>query len=202
MARRPRIFIPGLTHHVIQRGNNRADMFTTTSDYEHYLDALSAAATRHRVQVNGYACMTNHVHLMLTAASDEGIPKTMQSIGRRYVYHFNHRYQRTGGLFDGRYRDLILDTDEYWFTCMRYVELNPVRAGLVSNPHHYRWTSYAAHAFGALDDIITFHTLYLALGPSPELRQEAWRTTCGVALPPGALENIRESVRRGCVSRV
>ena len=197
MARRPRIFISGLSHHVIQRGNNRADMFNTDSDYELYLYALNDAAIRFRVAVHGYACMTNHVHLMLTPASADGIPKMMQAVGRRYVYHFNHCHGRTGGLFDGRYRDLIVDTDEYWFTCMRYVELNPVRAGLVSIPDHYRWTSYAAHAFGALDRLVTLHALYLALGPSPELRQEAWRTTCGVALPPDVLKKMRESVRKG-----
>ena len=172
-------------------------MFNTPSDYELYLYALSDAATRFRVTVDGYACMTNHVHLMLTPASADGIPKTMQALGRRYVYHFNHSHQRTGGLFDGRYRHFLVDSDEYWFTCIRYVELNPVRAGLVAAPHHYRWTSYPAHAFGAPDHVVTPHALYISLGSSPELRQEAWRTTCGVPIPPDILEKLRESVTKG-----
>src|SRR5688572_23586285 len=174
MARRPRIFIPGVSHHVIQRGNNRGDIFYVPSDYELFLLVLSDAARRSNVTVDAYALMTNHVHVVLTPQSSAGVPTTMQAVGRRYVYYFNRRYGRTGGLFEGRYRDTLVDNDEYWFTCIRYVELNPVRAGLAATPDGYRWTSYRTHALGTPDPVVTPHAMYLSLGATPELRQQAW----------------------------
>jgi len=111
----------------MQRGNNKSDIFRAKHDYELFLATLAEACDTHKMSVNGYVLMTNHVHLVLTPQTDDALPLTMQAIGRRYVYYFNKEYGRTGGLFEGRYRSLIINTELYWFRCMRYVELNPVR---------------------------------------------------------------------------
>ncbi len=182
---------------MIQRGNNRADIFKTTSDYELFMDAFVEAAMRSRVAIHGYTLMTNHVHLLLMPVSADGIPRTMQAIGRRYVYHFNRRHEHTGGLFNGRYRGFAVDNDDYWFACLRYVEMNPVRALLVAKPGDYRWTSYRFHAWGTADPIVTPHPLYLSLGPDAEARQRAWRELCDVPIPLDVLERLRKSTKKG-----
>src|SRR5262245_12519124 len=131
MARSLRYQITGLTHHVIQRGNDKCDIFRAGDDYERFLTILVDACTLHNVTVNSYTLMTNHVHLMMTPHIDRALSPAMQAIGRSYVHYFNRVHERTGGLFEGRYRSTVIDTETYWFTCARYVELNPVRAGLV-----------------------------------------------------------------------
>jgi putative transposase len=172
-------------------------MFRSVSDYELYLDSLRYACTRLDVAVDGYALMTTHSHLLLTPASKTAIAGVMQAVGRRYVYHFNRRYGRTGGLFDGRYRSIVVDSERYWFTCLRYVELNPVCAGLVAAPDQYRWSSYAAHALGRSDPLIAPHALYVGLGTTPRARQSAWREACGASMRDDELEEVNETIRRG-----
>jgi REP-associated tyrosine transposase len=196
MARllRPRII--ELTQHVIQRGNNRSDIFRSPQDYDLFLACIAEACCLHQLTVNAYVLMTNHVHLMLTPHAPDAISLAMQTIGRRYVYCFNHRYERTGGLFEGRYRSII-DSERYWLRCMRYVELNPVRAGLVQHPHHYRWSSHRAHALGITDQLLVLHPLYLALGDSPVGRQLAWRELCREALASDELAELRRALHRG-----
>ena len=192
---RPRVI--GQTQHVIQRGNNKSDIFRSAEDYDLFLEALSEASSRHDMNVNGYVLMTNHVHLMVTPGAADAVSLAMQAIGRRYVYYFNRKYGRTGGLFEGRYRSMIVYTEMYWYRCMRYVELNPVRAGLVAEPDEYRWSSYKAHALGMADSIIVQHPLYLCLGATPAARQEAWREICHEALPEDQLTELRRAVQRG-----
>jgi len=197
MARllRPRII--GLTHHVIQRGNNKSEIFRASNDYELFLAAVAEACTLHDVTINAYALMTNHVHLMMTPQTADGISRAMQSIGRRYVYYFNHVYDRTGGLFEGRYRATVIDNETYWFTCARYVELNPIRAGLAVRPEEYRWSSCRSHALGIANRLLTHHDLYVRLGDSPRARQEAWRAILGEAVPDDQLEVLRSTLQRG-----
>lgn len=197
MPRKPRVCIPGLTHHVTHRGNNRGPIFHDELDYELYLDTLTTASARYSVAVHGYALMPNHTHLMLTPAAKTSIGLVMQAIGRRYVYHFNRRHQRKGGLFEGRYRSFPLESERYWFRCLRYVELNPVRAGLVDSPETYSWSSHHAHARGEHNPLLSQHPLYVALGATPLARQQAWRETCREALPDKDLEQMRELIRRG-----
>jgi putative transposase len=194
MARPRRIVNPQLTHHVIQRGNNRTEMFRAPSDYEVFLYALRDSGQRYEVQIHAYVCMTNHVHVMATPESGAALSDAMKAIGGRYVPYFNDRYGRTGGLFEGRYRSFPIESEAYWLTCLRYVEFNPVRAGLVTKPETYRWSSYAAHAFGEENPLLTPHPLYLALGTTPEERHLAWRAMCGVALSEEELAGIRERV--------
>jgi putative transposase len=131
MARLPRYVLPGQPQHVIQRGNNRGVTFFADEDYSFYLDRLKEACTKHGCAVHAYVLMTNHVHLLLTPDTSSSIAKVMQSVGRRYVQHINYTYRRTGTLWEGRYKATLIDSEQYLLTCSRYIELNPVRAGIV-----------------------------------------------------------------------
>lgn len=148
MARLPRYFLPGQPQHVIQRGNNRNIIFAGENDYRFYLECLADASGKHSCDIHAYVLMTNHVHLLLTPHHKDSIAKTLQSVGRRYVQYFNHVYQRTGTLWEGRYKATLIDSEAYLLTCYRYIELNPVRAGLVSHPREYPWSSYRLHGEG------------------------------------------------------
>jgi len=144
--------------------------------------------------------MSNHFHLMVTPESGSALPRAMQSLGRRYVRYFNDRYKRTGTLWEGRHKVAMVLHERYWLTCMRYVEMNPVRAGLVASPEQYRWSSYRAHAFGGEDLAIVPHAVYDALGSTPERRQEIWRQICGMPVTIEQLEVIRKGIGNGFVT--
>ena len=197
MARSLRVFVPGVAQHVIQRGNNRGDIFRSPADREVFLLTLHDALMRFPLEVHGYVLMTNHFHMMATPASAQALPKAMQVIECRYVQYFNARYQRTGGLFNGRYRSLPVDDERYWFTCMRYIELNPVRAGLAATPDAYQWSSYHTHALGKPDFVVAPHVLYTALGATSSDRERSWRGLCGAPLADDELTQIRAAVKKG-----
>jgi len=199
MARRYRIQLADLTHHVVNRGTNRCDIFRAEEDYLFFLLALRDASLRHQLDIHSYALMTNHFHIVVTPRVPTGLSDAMHVVGTKYVGYFNRRYARTGRLFEGPYRSSVIDTDTYWFTCMRYVELNPVRAGLVSDPSEYRWSSYPANALGVDDRLISPHSLYVSLGESAACRQQGWRKLCREAISQDALFDIREAIR--CSSR-
>ena len=199
MARTLRLQNAGLTQHVIQRGNNRIDIFRSESDFEFFLAALGARCTRYLLDVHAYALMTNHFHLLVTPQTTTSLSHTMRAIGPKYVRYFNRKYSRTGTLYDGRYRSCVVDNESYWYTCMRYVELNPLRAGLVSRADAYRWSSHSANAFGMPDKLIVPHPLYTSLGQSPQLRQQAWRELCQEVLTEDQLVEIRSVSHRGGV---
>ena len=175
MARLPRIVIPGQPQHVIVRGNNRVAIFRADADYAFYLEKLKAACDKHGCQLHAYILMTNHVHLLITPETEPSLAKTLQMLGRYYVQYFNYRYKRTGTLWEGRYKATLIDSESYLLTCMRYIEQNPVRAGLVSHPSEYRWSSYHFNALGQADDLVTPHREYRRLDKSPEARQAAYR---------------------------
>ena len=172
-------------------------MFRSRDDYVVYLMMLRRASVRCGVAINGYVLMTNHVHLMATPDEPPLIPAMMKWLGGSYVYYFNHRYGRTGGLFDARYRAFIVDSEAYWFTCMRYVEANPVRAEMVARPEAYRWSSYRHHALGKHDAVVTSHSAYVALGATAAERQLAWRAICDTPLHADDVETVRESITKG-----
>ena len=199
MARPRRIQIADLTQHVINRGNNRSDIFRADEDYLFFLVALRDAAVRYQLEVHAYALMTNHFHLMATPRVATGLSAAMHALGTKYVLYFNRRYARTGGLFEGPFKSSVIDTDTYWFTCMRYVELNPVRAGLVSEPADYRWSSYRSNALGVHDRLIAPHSLYVSLGKSASCRQQSWRGQCCEAITQEQLFKLREATRCGGV---
>jgi REP-associated tyrosine transposase len=199
MARRERLFTRGMALHVTQRGNNRIATFRKPSDYEAFLLFLGLTTRRYRLQLHAYALMPNHFHLIVTPESPEQLSRSMQSLGRRYVRFFNDRYERTGTLWEGRYRTAVIANDRYWLACLRYVEMNPVRAGLVASPQLYRWSSYRAHALGTANDLLAPHALYEGLGNSPDRRQQAWRRICGQAVTDDQLEALRKSIQNGFV---
>ena len=152
---------------------------------------LHEASQRHLMSIHGYVLMRTHFHLLATPETPTAIERTMQRVGLRYVRYFNRRYTRTGGLFEGRYIPSIVDDERYWISCLRYIELNPVRAGIVTSPADYRWSSYHAHAFGATDPLVTPHLRYRELGASVAERQRVWQNVCAVDLTAEELNRIR-----------
>jgi putative transposase len=197
MARRRRSFFEGVPVHVHQRGNNRAAMFHDVYDRIVFLMALLESSQRYAVAIHSWVLMNNHFHLLATPQDEEGLPRMLQQVGRRYVPHFNKRNDRTGGLWEGRYSAHLVDTETYWYRCARYVELNPVRASMVSAPHEHPWSSYHALAYGAADKLVTPHPLYVALGATPLERQAAHRALCGTSLTDAELASVRNALRTG-----
>jgi putative transposase len=175
MPRKPRMYLPGIPCHVIQRGNNRDACFFAEQDYLFYLDCLQDACRRYQVTVHAYVLMTNHVHLLMTPTDAEGISRVTQSVGRRYVQYINFEYRRSGTLWEGRHKASLIDADNYLLICMRYIELNPVRANMVQHPAEYRWSSYRVNAQSETATLIQPHPLYLVLGSDPSSRQHAYR---------------------------
>jgi putative transposase len=188
MARQPRYASPYLAQHVVQRGNNKGRMFCVEDDFQLFRECLLSATRRFECHVHAYVFMTNHVHLLVTPTGAAGIGKVMQAVGRRYVPRYNRRYDRSGSLWEGRYRATVVDSERYLFTCQRYIELNPVRAGMVTDASAYRWSSYAANALGKDDELVSPHDLYLALSVNPVSRLEAYQALFGSRLPEGELQ--------------
>jgi putative transposase len=174
MARLPRLTVPGYPHHIIQRGNNRQAIFASDADYETLLAMLEQHARKLGVAVHAYVLMSNHFHLLATPATAEGIPQMMQSVGRGYVRYFNQRQSRTGTLWEGRYKSNLIQAERYLLACMAYMDLNPVRAGLVREPGDYRWSSYANYAGGRNDKLVSPHPIYWELGNTPFSREAAY----------------------------
>jgi putative transposase len=200
MPRLPRFNIVGLPQHIIQRGNNRQVCFFEADDYICYLVYLREAAAKTGCDVHAYVLMSNHVHLLVTPQRDDAIPQMMQAIGRRYVQHINRRNQRTGTLWEGRYKASLVESDRYLLTCYRYIELNPVRArGMVADPANYRWSSHKANAYGEGGDWLTPHPLYQRLGETPAERQRAYRDLFSKVLSAEVLSDIQQSTAQGVV---
>jgi REP-associated tyrosine transposase len=197
MARLPRYGLPGQAHHVIQRGNNRGAIFARPADYRHFREYLELACAEHDCAVHAYVLMTNHVHLLITPSTADGIGRVMQSVGRRYVPYYNWSQGRVGGLFQGRFRATPIDSDQYLFSCYRYIEQNPVRAGIVRRPGEYRWSSYHANADGEPDSVVTPHELYVRLGSEPSVRRDAYRSLHGRELDESTLDAFRAAVHTG-----
>ena len=178
--------------HVVQRGNDRRAIFLDDTDRALYLDFLVDAAKREGCAIHCYALMGNHVHLLTTPGADESLPRTMQSVGIRYVRYFNRRYERTGGLWDGRYRASLVNTDSYLQACFRYIEMNPVRAGIVADPADYHWSSHRHHAIGETDSVVATHSFYLDLADTAARRQQRYRALFREDLTEDELDTIRE----------
>ncbi len=174
MARLPRLTVPGYPHHVIQRGNNRQAIFTSDDDRAFLLSLFGENAQKFGVAVHAYVLMGNHFHLLATPQTVDGLPQMMQAVGRRYVRYFNDVQGRTGTLWEGRYRSTLVQTDRYLLACMAYMDLNPVRAGLVSDPQNYPWSSYGHYAGLRNDKLVTPHPLYWTLGNTPFAREAAY----------------------------
>lgn len=200
MARLPRYVIPGQPQHIIQRGNNRQVIFAAEADYQFFRDALVEAANKHGLVIHAYAWMTNHIHLLATPGFDDSISKTFQSAGRRYVQYFNYTYKRSGTLWEGRYRATVVDSEGYLLTLMRYIELNPVRAGMVATPQDYPWSSYRRNALGEGGpnaDWLSSHEEYTRLGRDGGDRQKAYQALFASAIDQGDLAEIRDCTHKG-----
>ena len=196
MPRLPRLDLPGVAQHVVQRGNDRQPCFYRAEDYRRYLTELRELSTRHGCQVHAYVLMTNHVHLLVTAERVGSVSRLMQSLGRRYVRYVNDGYHRTGTLWEGRYRSCLVDTEHYVVACDRYIELNPVRAGMTDSPADYRWSSFAGNASAAVDPLLRPHSCYLALGATPAARIAAYRDLVASGLDESHTNEIRRFTQR------
>lgn len=197
MARQPRFCPPGLPQHVIQRGNNRQVCFNADEDMAAYAHWLHDSAVRYRVAIHAWVFMTNHVHLLLTPETANGLSCLMQSLGRQYVRRYNKTYRRSGTLWEGRFKSCLVQTEVYLLQCQRYIELNPVRAGMVQDPSEYPWFSYRCHALGMESRLLTPHAEYLRLGQTAAERQVVYRDLFRHHLDEAALTDIRESANCG-----
>ncbi|GMG86560.1 REP-associated tyrosine transposase [Biformimicrobium ophioploci] len=197
MARTPRLYLPGCAQHVIQRGNNRQACLHNATDFRAYLSFLKDAAAKHHVAIHAFVLMTNHVHLLVTPEGEKSVSRMMQDLGRRYVQHFNYSHNRTGTLWEGRYKSALVDSENYLLKVYRYIEMNPVRAGIVSNAANYPWSSYQGNALGKPIRMLTPHLEYLRLGKAGEDRQGAYRALFIGRMPAHELATIREACNKG-----
>jgi putative transposase len=190
-----RLPLVGFPQHVVQRGNDGERCFVETADFAEYISRLAAASARNGVAVHAYVLMTNHVHLLATQSTPQGIGKCMQSVGSGFVPSFNARRGRTGTLWDGRYFSSVVGSDAYFWNCHRYIELNPVRAGIVESPGQYRWSSYHGNALNHADPLVTHHDAYLQLGKDGHARTAAYRKLFDSPLGGITIQEIRDRLR-------
>ena len=193
MPRRPRVILPNVPQHIIQRGNNRIACFYADDDYQIYLQWLKEYADKTECNIHAYVLMTNHVHLLVSTEKTEAVGAMMKALGQRYVQYINKTYKRTGTLWEGRYKSCPTQAETYLLACQRYIELNPVRANMVNHPAEYKWSSYAANAQGADSEIIKTHSLYEALGMDAASRQVAYRELFRYQLDNGLVDEIRKA---------
>jgi len=191
MPRRARVLLPGVTLHLIQRGNNRSACFYAEEDYLFYLEHLAEQAKKHGCAVHAYCLMTNHVHLLLTPSKVESVGLLMKGLGQRYVQYINRTYRRSGTLWEGRFRSCLVQEEHYVLACYRYIELNPLRAGMVEHPAEYRWSSYRTNAQDALSSLIEPHPLYQAQGHDRASRTAHYRALFQQQLEPSLLAELR-----------
>jgi putative transposase len=191
-----RLECSGVALHVIQRGNDRQACFFRDVDYRHYLALLREPPLRRGCRVHAYVLMTNHVHLLLTPDRPAAAARTLQDVGRAYVRRINDELSRTGTLWEGRFKSSMIDSERYLLACYRYIELNPVRAGMVPDPASYRWSSHACNALGAGDALISPHDSYLALGDTAESRRSRYRALVDDGIAPDELASLRLYAQR------
>jgi putative transposase len=195
MARQPRVVLPGVPLHVVQRGNDRVRIFHAEADLLRFREDLAASLQASGVSLHAYVFMPNHVHLLLTPPNAAAPAQLMRGLGARYVRYVNSTYGRTGTLWEGRYRSTMIDSDRYLLACIRYIERNPVRAGLVREPEDYPWSSFRFHALGTADPLVTPHPLYVALSHSPQARRVAHIAFSRHGLEPDELQAFRATIR-------
>ena len=197
MPRKPRFVIPGVPLHVVQRGHSRGAVFFEDADYSAYQNWLKDAADRYRCAIHAYVLMTNHIHILATPADTEGMTRMMQYVGRYYVPYINHKYGRSGSLWEGRYKASLVQEETYLLSCMRYIELNPVSANMTISPAYYRWSSYRYNAQGKPDALVTPHSQYLQLARNVADRQLAYKALFKAHMDPEEQVNIRAAWQTG-----
>jgi REP-associated tyrosine transposase len=197
MPRQPRLILPGVAVHIIQRGNNRVACFSGDDDYLVYLAHLRQLCAKFECGVHAYCLMTNHVHLLLTPTITAACTALMRELGQRYVQYFNRRYDRSGTLWEGRFRSCPTQSTHYVLACYRYIELNPVRACMVDHPSGYLWSSYAVNSGMRGDPMVTPHPEFDALGENPHARYAAYRRMVEDGVEVGLLATIRNATNGG-----
>jgi putative transposase len=199
MARLSRLSLANVPQHVTQRGNNRQVTFFADEDYAVYLDKLKEYAEKFQVAVHAFVLMSNHVHLLMTPSTEQGVSRVMQSLGRYYVRYINQTYKRSGTLWEGRYKSTLVDAEDYFLAVSRYIELNPVRAGMVKQPKEYRWSSYHGNALGADIKLLTPHSCYALLGADAAERRKAYRALFKGQISEKTIEEIRDATNKAWV---
>ena len=197
MARLKRVFIAGVPQHLIVRGVEKRDMFIEDIDRKFFLGCLREAAGQHGLGIHSYTLMTNHVHLLATAACASSVAKSIQGVARRYVPYFNRRYRRVGTLWETRYKSALVQSERYLVNCQRYIELNPVRAGMVRDPAEYRWSSHLHTAFGIEDDLVTLHEVFRGMGYVHSQGSPSYRQLFREPMDPALVERIRDCTHNG-----
>jgi putative transposase len=192
MPRRARLYLPGMPYHLVQRGNNREACFLEPENYQFYLHLWQELATKYELAVHAYCLMTNHVHFLVTPRRERSASNTLKVVGSRYAQYINKTYRRTGTLWEGRHRSSLVQSDRYLLTCMRYIELNPVRAGMVSCPEEYRWSSYGSNAWGD-QGWLTPHAEYRNLGRTRPERHTTYRDLFKAHLSEQDLHLVRKA---------
>ena len=199
MARLPRLCLPGIPQHIIQRGINKQVCFASNADFAAYARWLEECADKYQVAIHAWVFMTNHVHLLATPQTVQGVSRMMQALGRFYVRYFNKKYHRTGALWEGRFKSCVVDSEAYFLTCQRYIELNPVRAGIVNAPEEYMWSSYQANGQGKAINLWQPHDVYLGLAKSKHERLLVYRDLFKGCLSEEEHKQIREATKQGLV---
>ena len=197
MARLPRISPPDIPVHVIQRGNNRQACFVANEDHGAYVGWLKEYSKKYKVEIHAWVMMTNHVHLLCTPRQEGGISRMMQSLGRRYVQYFNFEYCRSGTLWEGRFKSCLIQEEHYLLEVYKYIEFNPVRAGMVADPGEYVWSSYQINGLGKTSDLCTPHREYMLLGRDSLERQQNYRELFIHHVDAELLEEIRSNTHKG-----
>ena len=197
MPRKPRVSLTDVAEHVIQRGNNRQAIFACEGDMKAYITWLTQYSKKYKVAIHAWVLMTNHVHILCSPSTPLAISQMMQSLGRMYVMYFNKTYKRSGTLWEGRYRSCLAQNDKYLLELYRYIELNPVRAGMVKDPSDYRWSSYQCNGLGKHSDLLTAHPTYLSINDNANIRQASYRALFTHHVESKLIEEIRLATNKG-----
>ena len=195
MSRYPRPVFADIPLHIVQRGNNRNPCFFCKGDYQVYIGMMQEALAEVDCILHAYVLMPNHVHLLASPTETSAPASLMKRVGQRYVQYVNRRYRRYGTLWQGRYHSSLVDTEGYFLACQRYIELNPVRAGIVTHPVDYEWSSYRVHAHGERSDIVVPHQLYAAIGAENQAREASYRALYSEALPHPLVAQMRHAIQ-------
>lgn len=200
MARKPRLFIAGMPYHIIQRGNNRIPIFLKEDDYLFFLELIQEAKAKYPCRLYSYCLMANHFHLLIEPVEEkENISLLIKLLGAKYVRYFNKKYKRSGTLWEGRFRGSLVDKEAYFLVCLRYIEMNPIRANITRYPELYPWSSYRFRAFGEKSNILDLDPWYDSLGYNLEERQVRYRQFFQNLFPESTVKLIREMTNKNGV---
>jgi len=197
MPRLPRPVADGLVYHALNRGNNRAVVFADAADFAAFLQALRQTRRRYPFRLYGYCLMSNHFHLVLQPADGQCISRILQSLTVAHTWRYHRRHSTSGHVWQGRFQSPVIQEDEHLLTVLRYVEANPLRAGMVADAADYPWSSYRAHGLGRADDLLSEAPVWATLGPTDAARQACWRRWVHTPLTERELAAVRRAVVSG-----